>query len=82
MKYLLRFKITALLHERSHCEPHGVAETELIDQDLLFITWVRIVPFIRAESEDNCITWLLLVNMNMRDCLYLARMNRRMETIR
>ena len=53
MKYLLRFKITALLHERSNCEPHGVAETELIDQDLLLITWVRIVPFIRAESEDN-----------------------------
>jgi hypothetical protein len=53
---LLRYEVT-------HCEPHGVAETELIDQDLLLITAVRIVPLIRAESEDNNSTFLLLVIM-------------------
>ena len=51
---LLWFKIAALLHEGPHCKPQGVAETELIDQNLLLITGVRIIPLKWTEPANTC----------------------------
>ena len=43
-------EVTPLLHQGPHGEPHGVAQGELIDQNLLFIAWVGVVPLIRTKS--------------------------------
>ena len=43
-------EVTSLLHQGPHGEPHGVAQGELIDQDLLLIAWVGVVPLIRTKS--------------------------------
>ena len=45
--------ITALLHKRAYSEPERVVETELIDQDLLLVAGVGVVPLIGAEPAHT-----------------------------
>ena len=51
---LLRRQIAALLHERPDREPHGVDQTELVDQDLgLLSARMRVVPLVRTEPINR-----------------------------
>ena len=51
---LLRRQIAALLHERPDREPHGVDQTELVDQDLgLLGARMRVVPLVRTEPINR-----------------------------
>ena len=43
-----------MLHQGPDCEPHGVAEGELVDQDLrLVVAGVGVVPLVRAEPGED-----------------------------
>ena len=50
---LLGDNVAALLHETAHGEPHGVDEGELIDEHLLLVAWVGIVPLVWAEPGEH-----------------------------
>ena len=54
MRNLLGGNVAALLHEGADSEPHGVAEGELVDQDLgLVIAGVGVVPLVGAEPGED-----------------------------
>ena len=46
---LLGHDVTALLHQTAHREPHGVDKGKLIDEDLLLVAGVGIVPLVGTE---------------------------------
>ena len=57
--------ITSLLHQRSNCEPHGVAQRKLVDKHLGFIiAGVRIVPLIRTKSVEKIYEEVFFILLN------------------
>ena len=76
---LLGRDVTALLHEGPDGEPHGVAERELVDEHLLLVAGVRVVPLVRAEPGAAGREILIVNYLNF---CHLARMKRSSETMK